>query len=65
MSRVVSLPNHKFTGQALSSKRLNSIVHILLPEKIWELRDYMFEGTISLNMAQNDTQHGKMALMDF
>ena len=26
------LPNHTFTGQALSSKRLASIVHILLPE---------------------------------
>ena len=32
MSSVVSLPNHTFTGQALSSKRLTSIVHILLPE---------------------------------
>ena len=29
MSSVVSLPNHTFTGQALSSKRLTSIVHIL------------------------------------
>ena len=32
MSSVVSLPNHTFTGQALSSKRLTSIVHIPLPE---------------------------------
>ena len=32
MSSTVSLPNHTFTGQALSSKRLTSIVHILLPE---------------------------------
>ena len=32
MSSVVSLPNHTFTGQALSSKRLTSIVHILSPE---------------------------------
>ena len=32
MSSAVSLPNHTFTGQALSSKRLTSIVHILLPE---------------------------------
>ena len=28
----VSLPNHMFTGQAYSSKRLTSIVHILSPE---------------------------------
>ena len=34
MSSAVSLPNHTFTGQALSSKRLTSIVHILSPE-IW------------------------------
>ena len=32
MSSVVSLPNHTFTGQAYTSKRLTSIVHILLPE---------------------------------
>ena len=32
MSSVVSLPNHTFTGQAYSSKRLTSSVHILLPE---------------------------------
>ena len=32
MSNAVSLPNHTFTGQALSSKRLTSIVHILSPE---------------------------------
>ena len=32
MSSVVSLPNHTFTGQAYSSKRLISIVHIPLPE---------------------------------
>ena len=32
MSSVVSLPNPTFTGQASSSKRLISIVHILLPE---------------------------------
>ena len=32
MSSAVSLPNHTFTGQAYSSKRLTSIVHILLPE---------------------------------
>ena len=32
MSSVVSLPNHMFTGQAKSSKRLTSIVHILSPE---------------------------------
>ena len=32
MSSAVSLPNHTFTGQAQSSKRLTSIVHILLPE---------------------------------
>ena len=31
MSSAVSLPNHTFTGQALSSKRLTSIVHILSP----------------------------------
>ena len=30
MSSVVSLPNHKFTGQTYS-KRLTSIVHILSP----------------------------------
>ena len=30
MSSAVSLPNHTFTGQAESSKRLTSIVHILL-----------------------------------
>ena len=29
MSSAVSLPNHTFTGQALSSKRLTSNVHIL------------------------------------
>ena len=32
MSSAVSLPNHTFTGQAESSKRLTSIVHILSPE---------------------------------
>ena len=32
MLSAVSLPNHTFTGQAWSSKRLTSIVHILLPE---------------------------------
>ena len=32
MSSAVSLPNHMFTGQAYSSKRLTSIVHILSPE---------------------------------
>ena len=32
MSNVVSLPNHTLTGQAKSSKRLTSIVHILSPE---------------------------------
>ena len=32
MSSVVSLPNHTFTGQAQSSKRLTSTVHNLSPE---------------------------------
>ena len=32
ISSAVSLPNHTFTGQALSSKRLTSIAHILSPE---------------------------------
>ena len=32
MSSAVSLSNHTFTGQAQSSKRLTSIVHILSPE---------------------------------
>ena len=32
MSSAVNLPNHTFTGQAKSSKRLTSIVHILSPE---------------------------------
>ena len=32
MSSAVSLPNHTFTGQDWSSKRLTSIVHILSPE---------------------------------
>ena len=32
MSSAVSLPNHNFTGQAKSSKRLTSTVHILSPE---------------------------------
>ena len=32
MSSTISLPNHTFTGQAESSKRLTSIVHILSPE---------------------------------
>ena len=32
MSSAVSLPNHTFTGQASSSERLTSIVHILSPE---------------------------------
>ena len=32
MLSMVSLPNHTFTGQAESSKRLTSIVHILSPE---------------------------------
>ena len=32
MSSAVSLPNHTFTGQAQSSKRLTSTVHILTPE---------------------------------
>ena len=34
MSSAVSLPNHTFTGQALSSKRLTSIEHILSPENV-------------------------------
>ena len=34
MSSAVSLLNHTFTGQALSSKRLTSIVHILSPESV-------------------------------
>ena len=32
MLSMVGLPNHTFTGQALSSKRLTSIVRILSPE---------------------------------
>ena len=32
MSRAVSLPNHIFSGQALSSKWLTSTVYILLPD---------------------------------
>ena len=32
VSSAVSLPNHTFTWQTLSSKRLTSIVHILSPE---------------------------------
>ena len=32
MLSAVSLPNHTFTGQAKSSKRFTSIVHILSPE---------------------------------
>ena len=32
MLSAVSLPNHTFTGQAKSSKRLTSIVHITSPE---------------------------------
>ena len=32
MWSAVSLPNHTFTGQALSSKQLTSNVHILSPE---------------------------------
>ena len=32
MLSTVSLPDHTFTGQTWSSKRLTSIVHILLPE---------------------------------
>ena len=31
MSSAVNLPNHMFTGQTWSSKRLTSIVHILSP----------------------------------
>ena len=32
MSSATNLPNHTFTGQAYSSERLISIVHILSPE---------------------------------
>ena len=32
MSSAVSLPNHTFTSQAWSSKRLTRFVHILSPE---------------------------------
>ena len=32
MSSAVNLSNHTFIGQALSSKRLTNIVHILSPE---------------------------------
>ena len=32
VSNAVSIPNHTFTGQALSSKRLTSTVHILSQE---------------------------------
>ena len=34
MSSAVRLPNHTFSGQASSSKRLTSTVHILLPEHV-------------------------------
>ena len=47
MSSMVSLPNHTFTGQAKSSKRLTSIVHILSLEIVWELwpaQDFGFRG---------------------
>ena len=43
MLSAVSLPNHTFTGQAQSSKRLTSIVHILSPEtdnwSLWKTSD--------------------------
>ena len=32
MSSTVNLPDHTFTGQDQSSKRLTSMVHILSPE---------------------------------
>ena len=41
MSSAVSLPNHTFTGQALSSKRSTSIVHILSPENILSVHQYV------------------------
>ena len=32
ISSMFSLPHHNFTGQAYSSKRLTTVVHIHLPE---------------------------------
>ena len=37
MSSMVNLPNHTFTEQAWSSKRLTSIVFILLSEKVVQI----------------------------
>ena len=41
MLSAVSLPNHMFIGQVLSSKRLTSIVHILLLS-IYGLLNYTY-----------------------
>ena len=43
MSSAVSLPNHTFTGQAQSSKRLTSIVYILSPENEHGSNDYLLK----------------------
>ena len=42
MPSAVSLPNHTFTGQALSSMQLTSTVHILSPENQKGLIFFLF-----------------------
>ena len=58
MSSAVTLPNHTFTGQALSSKRLTSIVHILSPENnSHEISKPIFMGKI-----KQEGHHGPVTL---
>ena len=55
MSSAVSLPNHAFTGQAKSSKRLTSIVHIHSPET-----DNCYFSLTSYLILQCVVQNGKL-----
>ena len=58
MSSAVSLPNHMFSGQAYSSKRLTSIVHILSPEKLAALVRFY------LHCCESDPFHGQFRKVD-
>ena len=57
MSSAVSLPNHTFTGQALSSKWLTSIVHILSPEKSLIFTRYLPVTTIQMDRQSVDVSY--------
>ena len=57
MSNAVSLPNYTFIGQAKSSKRLTSMVHILSPENFENLSIPQTFG-----IKRNLLQHAKIVV---